>query len=88
MLRIIFLFVALILNPALSASTPHLLMLVIDDLGWNGSSNRGLNLWAWSHHMLADLHFRGAEFTTPNIDALAQSGVILDQYYVQARVMS
>ena len=33
--------------------------------------------------MLADLHFRGAEFTTPNIDALAQSGVILDQYYVQ-----
>ena len=35
-----------------------------------------------------DLHFRGAEFTTPNIDALAQSGVILDQYYVQARVMS
>jgi hypothetical protein len=30
-----------------------------------------------------DLHFRGAEFTTPTIDALARSGIILDQYYVQ-----
>ena len=36
-----------------------------------------------ANHVLSDLHFRGAEFTTPNIDALAQSGVILDQYYVQ-----
>lgn len=32
------------------------------------------------------MSFRGAEFSTPTIDALAQSGIILDQYYVQVRL--
>lgn len=44
---------------------PHVLVIVVDDLGWN------------------DVSFRGAEYSTPVIDDLAASGILLDQYYVQ-----
>jgi arylsulfatase A-like enzyme len=43
---------------------PHILLIVMDDLG--------------SH----DLGFHGTHIQTPNTDALARSGVYLDQYYV------
>lgn len=49
-----------------SAAPPHILFLIVDNLGWN------------------DLGFRGAEYTTPNIDALAASGIKLESYYVQS----
>ncbi|XP_065178011.1 arylsulfatase B-like [Sycon ciliatum] len=47
-----------------AAKRPHVILFVIDDLGWN------------------DVSYQGAEFKTPNIDKLANSGVKLDQYYV------
>ena len=47
-----------------AAAAPHVIMFVIDDLGWN------------------DVSYNGAEFSTPNIDKLAESGIKLNQYYV------
>lgn len=47
-----------------AATRPHVILYVIDDLGWN------------------DVSYHGAEFSTPNIDELANSGVKLGQYYV------
>ena len=43
---------------------PHVILYVIDDLGWN------------------DVSYQGAEFSTPNIDQLANAGIKLGQYYV------
>jgi arylsulfatase A-like enzyme len=53
-----------------AARKPHIIFILADDLGWN------------------DVPFRTSEAATggllaPNIDGLARSGVILDQYYVQ-----
>ena len=49
-----------------SAKAPHVLFVVVDDLGFD------------------DVGFRsGNEIHTPNIDAFAKSGLVLDQYYVQ-----
>lgn len=47
-----------------SGQRPHIVMIVVDDLGWN------------------DVSYNGAEFSTPNIDMLANSGIKLGQYYV------
>ncbi|XP_065187384.1 arylsulfatase B-like [Sycon ciliatum] len=47
-----------------AAQVPHIIMYVIDDLGWN------------------DVSYNGAEFSTPNIDFLANAGIKLNQYYV------
>jgi arylsulfatase A-like enzyme len=33
--------------------------------------------------LASDVGFHGAEYSTPTIDELAHSGIILDQYYVQ-----
>eukprot|EP01065_Artemidia_motanka_P007434 TRINITY_DN1369_c3_g1_i1.p1 TRINITY_DN1369_c3_g1~~TRINITY_DN1369_c3_g1_i1.p1 ORF type:complete len:525 (+),score=166.56 TRINITY_DN1369_c3_g1_i1:78-1577(+) len=50
---------------AAAAPRPHLVLMVLDDIGW------------------ADLSMRGSSFPTPNLDSLAQGGVLLDRYYVQ-----
>lgn len=48
-----------------AATKPHILFLLVDDLGWS------------------DVGFHGSKIRTPNIDKLANAGVILDNYYVQ-----
>ena len=60
----IFLFTWLACLSLVESRPPHIIMFVIDDLGWN------------------DVSYHGAEFSTPNIDRLAMSGVRLEQYYV------
>jgi len=58
--------VALALLAGLTQATrPHVLFIVIDDLGFD------------------DVGFRSHEIKTPNIDQLAEEGIVLDQYYVQ-----
>lgn len=52
--------------PGQSQRPPHILYVVMDDVGWTDVS----------YHEGSDLH-------TPGIDALAASGVKLEQYYVQ-----
>ena len=47
------------------ATKPHILLFLVDDLGWS------------------DVGFRGSKIRTPNVDKLANEGVILDNYYVQ-----
>jgi arylsulfatase A-like enzyme len=59
-----FLFVADAATARKNERNPHILMIVVDDLG--------------SH----DLGIHGSGIHTPNADALATSGVYLDQYYV------
>ena len=46
---------------------PHVLLIVADDLGFHDTS----------------IHNKGHGPNTPNLDKLAKSGVILDNYYVQ-----
>ena len=48
-----------------SDTKPHILFLLVDDLGWS------------------DVGFHGSKIRTPNVDKLANEGVILDNYYVQ-----
>lgn len=48
------------------AKSPHILFVVVDDLGWS------------------DVGFQNiSPIKTPNIDALASQGVMLENYYVQ-----
>lgn len=49
-----------------SSSLPHIIVVMVDDLGWNGMSFRSNN----------------SEVVSPNIDSLAKNGIILDNYYV------
>lgn len=51
------------------ASLPHIIHLMVDDYGWN---NVGFH---------ASSQPNAKEVVTPNIDALAASGVILDRFY-------
>ena len=55
---------------AAAAPLPHIVMVVIDDWGWNdvGWHARNQN--------------NSNEIQTPHIDALAAAGVILDRHYV------
>eukprot|EP01065_Artemidia_motanka_P022262 TRINITY_DN2647_c0_g3_i1.p1 TRINITY_DN2647_c0_g3~~TRINITY_DN2647_c0_g3_i1.p1 ORF type:complete len:557 (+),score=189.37 TRINITY_DN2647_c0_g3_i1:53-1723(+) len=50
---------------AAAALKPHILVVVVDDLGWNGFGFNSDN----------------GEVRTPNVDGLARDGVILDRYY-------
>jgi len=56
---------SVILNFAGSFKAPHIVLVVIDDLGWS------------------DVGFQGSVIHTPNINRLANEGVILENYYVQ-----
>lgn len=54
-------------NPARGAQKPpHIVVALIDDLGWNGFN----------------LHGGNAEVKAPTIEALASSGIVLENYYV------
>ena len=89
---------ALLVLAACTAAPPHVLMLVVDDLGWNGAFNnssvfvdrpiivfvRALRIAYLTLSLVTDVSYHGSEYTTPVIDALAQSGIRLEQYYVQA----
>ena len=105
--------VALLVARAVGTKKPHILFVVVDDLGWNGAKSQHRRVFNWSSNdtqlpstmidnephenaellqkynlssCCADVGFHGnAGYSTPTIDALAQSGIILDQYYVQAR---
>jgi len=46
-----------------SSASPHIVFIMVDDLGWN------------------DVGYHGSEIQTPNLDALAASGVKLENYY-------
>ena len=61
------LFTALLLPPVVAAKQPHLVMMVLDDLGWSD----------------VGFHGSGSNFLTPQLDKLAADGVILDKFYVQ-----
>ena len=50
--------------PVALAAPPHLVLFVVDDMGWT------------------DVGYHGSDFATPNMDALASQGVVLDKYYV------
>lgn len=54
-------------NAAAPAAPPHIFMLLIDDYGWANIGFHSPN---------------SSEVVTPNLDALASSGVILERHYV------
>ena len=56
---------------AMTATKPNILMLVIDDLGFNDLG-----------YMQARHGFGSPAVRTPTINALASSGILLDSYYV------
>jgi arylsulfatase B len=55
---------------AAAAPLPHLIVVAVDDWGWNN----------WQYH--ARNQSNANEIITPHIDALAASGVVLDRHYV------
>lgn len=55
--------------PTAFSSPPSFLILILDDYGWNN----------WGIH--ASSQPNSAEIQTPNLDALARQGVILDRHY-------
>ncbi|XP_076324058.1 arylsulfatase B-like isoform X2 [Tachypleus tridentatus] len=52
-------------TPCLFHSRPHIILIIVDDLGWNDISLHG-----------------SPQVPTPNIDALAADGIVLNNYYV------
>ena len=64
-------FLAALLLPLVAAAAdakqPHLVLMVLDDLGWSD----------------VGFHGSGTNFRTPQLDSLAADGVILDKFYVQ-----
>ena len=56
---------------ALEADKPHVLMIVIDDLGFDDMGFR------------MELNGQEKQIDTKNVDKLAREGVVLDSYYVQ-----
>ena len=70
MTNLIAIFIFLTSLPSIIPATttkPHVLLIVADDLGFHDTS----------------IHNKGHGPNTPNLDKLAKSGVILDNYYVQ-----
>ena len=69
-------FVALLLlsSAAVAAPPPNVLFVLIDDLGFNDLG---------FHNRSADGGVAGRRIKTPILDGLADTGLVLNQYYVQ-----
>ena len=63
-------------------SRPHVLLLLVDDLGWNGLGyRRRERAGAKSLGEGLERQQAAAELATPHIDALADEGIVLERHY-------